>query len=154
MQEKHKLSWRALRYSHTQDNIKLQIGLAFIFGLMLVLSMIFKNYLFGAFILIASVLLFHIKKNETPYVTIDIDHNGISVNNELTPYDKILAFYIEKTEEEHCLLYRLKGNIINPIKVIIIEPEIDSNELQTFLLKHLPQKVLKQSSTDKLINSV
>nr|BFF38262.1 hypothetical protein BACY1_00670 [Tenacibaculum mesophilum] len=78
MKEEHKISWRALRYSHTHNYKIFQIGMAFIFGIMVVLSLAFKNYLFGIFILITSIMLLQIKKNENPYINIDIDNNGIS----------------------------------------------------------------------------
>lgn len=144
MKEEHKISWRALRYSHIYDNKIFQIGMAFIFGLMVVLSLVFKNYFFGVFILIASLMLFHIKKNENPYINIDIDNNGISINNELILYNKISVFFIDESEEENYLLCRLKNTLMNSTKIIIIEPEVDINELREFLLQHLPEKEIKQ----------
>ena len=75
------------------------------------------------------------------------------VNNEMVLYDKISAFYIDEYEDGNYLLYRLKNTLINPTQVIVIEPEVNIDELRAFLIQHLTEKEIKQSSTDKLINS-
>ena len=119
----------------------------------LVGAIIYKNYLFGAIILIGSILVYQTKKNDSDFIPIDIDAQGISVNNEMVLYDKISAFYIDEYEDGNHLLYRLKNTLINPTQVIVIEPEVDIDELRAFLIQHLTEKEIKQSSTDKLINS-
>ena len=153
MNEKEKISWMGLRYSEKKDNLHLQIGLSFILGLILVGSLIYKNYMFAAFILLASILVYQIKKREEPYIPIEIHSKGISINNIITEYDRISSFYIEESEDENYLLYRLKNTFINAHKIIIIEPEVDIENLQEYLLNYLPEKVLKQNAVDKLINS-
>lgn len=153
MENQHKISWTAQRYSTEKQNLHMQVGTAFIMGCMLVGAIIYKNYLFGAVILIGSVLIYKSKKNESEYIPIDVDSNGIYVNNEMVEYDKISAFYIDEYEDGNYLLYRLKNTIINPTKVIIIEPEVDIDELRTLLLQHIIEKEIQQNSTDKLMNS-
>lgn len=153
MNTKHKISWMALRYSNELENKQLQVGISFIMGCIVVGALIYKNYLLGVVVLIAAILMYQIKKRETPYTHIDIDHNGISVGNELVLFDKISAFYIDQYDEESYLLYRLKNTFMGSKKIIVIEPEIDIDELKTFLLKSLPEKELKQSNIDKIINS-
>ena len=151
---KHKISWEALRYSNTHDNKVLQIGIAFILGLMVIFSILFKNYFFGAFIVIAAILLFHIKKNEKPNIFIDIDHNGISINNELIPYNKLNSFYIDETSETIFLLIQYKQKVFNSIKIMIVENSIDLQGLRNLLSEHLKEKKLKQSSIDELMNAL
>ena len=153
MNTKHKISWTAQRYSTEIENMHMQIGASFIMGCLLVGAIIYKNYLFGAIILIGSILVYQTKKNDSDFIPIDIDAQGISVNNEMVLYDKISAFYIDEYEDGNHLLYRLKNTLINPTQVIVIEPEVDIDELRAFILQHLTEKEIKQSSTDKLINS-
>lgn len=142
-----------LRYSDKKDNLHLQIGLSFILGLILVGAIVYKNYMFAAFILLASILVYQIKKREEPYIPIEIHSKGISINNIITEYGRISSFYIKENEDENYLLYRLKNTFMNAYKIIIIEPEVDIENLKKHLLNYLPEKELKQSAVDKLINS-
>ena len=152
MKEKNKISWMSLRYENEQHNIYTQIGVAFIMGCILIGTIIYKNYLLGVIVIISAVLMKYIKKNESEYIPIDIDNNGISINNEMILYDKISAFYIDKQEEGNYLLIKFK-NTFNTSKVIIIEPEVNIEELRTFLHQHIIEKEIKQLSIDKLMNS-
>ena len=104
-------------------------------------------------VLIPAILMYQMKKREGYYIPIDIDHNGIFVNNQLVKFDEISAFYIDEYEEESYLLYRLKNTFMGSKKIVIIEPEVDINELRSFLLQYLKEKKMKQSSMDKLINA-
>ncbi|UOY05043.1 hypothetical protein L0P88_13885 [Muricauda sp. SCSIO 64092] len=155
METTHKISWNALRYSETNDNKMLQIGINLLLGLMVVLSIVFKNYLFGAFILIASVMLFYTKNNETKYIAIDVGHSGISIEHTLIEYSSLLWFWINTNSSTNTsyLFLKFKGGLFGSVKVIVIEPEIDISELRIFLSQYLKEKEIKQSSTDKLINS-
>ena len=153
MEENNKISWMGLRYSDKKDNLHLQIGLSFILGLILVGAIVYKNYMFAAFILLASILVYQIKKREEPYIPIEIHSKGISINNIITEYGRISSFYIKENEDENYLLYRLKNTFMNAYKIIIIEPEVDIENLKKHLLNYLPEKELKQSAVDKLINS-
>ena len=152
MNDKHKISWMASRYSNELESKQLQVGISFIMGCVVVGSIIYENYLLGAMVLIAAILMYQMKKREEPYFPIDIDNNGIFVNNQLTKFDEISAFYIDEYEEESYLLYRLKNTFMGSRKIVIIEPEVDIDELRTFLLQYLKEKKMKQSSMDKLIN--
>ncbi|MCI5056795.1 MAG: hypothetical protein MRY83_11845 [Flavobacteriales bacterium] len=153
MDEKEKISWMALRYSELKENQYTQIGLSFIMGLILVGTIVIKNYLFGSFILIAAFILYYIKKRETPYIPIEIHSKGISINTVITNYDRISAFDIHESEEDNLLIYKLKDTFFGANKVIIIEPEVDRENLKELLSKHIPQKKIKQSPLDKLLNS-
>ena len=76
-------------------------------GCLLVGAIIYKNYLFGAVILIGSMLVYQTKKNDSGFIPIDIDAQGISVKNEMVLYDKISGFYID--DDGNYLLYRKRN---------------------------------------------
>jgi len=153
MNTKNKISWMATRYSNELENKQLQVGISFMMGCIVVGSLIYKNYLLGAMVLIAAILMYQMKKREEPYLPIDIDNNGISVNNQHIKFDKISAFYIDEYEEESYLLYRLKNTFMGSRKVIVIDSEIDIEELRALLLQNLTEKKMKESSMDKLLNA-
>lgn len=153
MNEQNKISWMALRYSEKEDNIKLQIGLALILGIIVAGALAYKNYIFGGFIFIASILIYKIKKKEEPYIPIDVHQKGISINNIITEFERISVFYIDQHEDESYLVFKLKNTFMNANKIIIIEPEVDISELRKFLLNYLPENRIKQTAVDKIINS-
>lgn len=153
MNEQNKISWMALRYSEKEDNIKLQIGLALILGIIVTGALAYKNYFFGGFVFIASILIYNIKKKEKPYIPVDVHQKGISINNIITEFARISSFYIEENEDENYLVFKLKNTFMNANKIIIIEPEVNISELRKILLNHLPEKEIKQTAIDKIINS-
>ena len=103
--------------------------------------------------IISLIYLPVLKKQEKSYEAIDIDHNGISVQNEFTPYTKITSFYINEKEEDVLLLIKLKGFILNPTKVVIVEPEIDCKDVEVLLAKYLKMEKIKLTSFDEIINA-
>lgn len=144
----------ALRYAEEIDSKYRQIGFAFVMGCTIVGSIIFNNYLLGVIVILGVIMLKHLKKEDTQYIPIEINKRGISVDNEFLEYEKFTAFYIDTSNEENdYLLLKSKGAIFRNVSIIIIEPEVDIDELRTFLSQHLTEKEIKQNATDKLMNS-
>lgn len=153
MDKKHKISWMALRYENERSNLELQLGVTVLLSLITIGTLVYHNYLLAVVIAFSCSAIWYLKKHESEYIPIAIDHNGIAINNAFIHYDKIAAFYIDDYDDGAYLLFRLKNTLINPTQVIIIESEVPIEALRTLLLKHLPEKKLKQSSSDKLINA-
>lgn len=154
MNEVKKISWMAQRYSSLKKNQTLQVGLAFIFGLMLVGAIVLKNYLFAVAILLSALIYYQLKKKEGAYIPIEITETGISINNEHTNFDAISAFWIDERDEETTLLLLQIKKASPSVKVLVIEPEISPNDIRDYLAQFIKEEKIKLSSIQELMNSL
>ena len=154
MNEVKKISWMAQRYSSLKKNQTLQVGLAFIFGLMLVGAIIVKNYLFAVAILLSAVIYYQLKKKEGAYIPVEITEAGVSINNELTNFNAITAFWIDERDIETSLLLLQIKNTSPSVKVLVIEPEISTNEVKDCLAQFIKEDKIILSLIQELVNSL
>lgn len=142
------------RYEFERSNLELQLGIIVLLTLIMIGALIYENYLLAVIIVIATLILKYAKKNELEYIPIEINNRGISINNEFVEYEKFVCFYVDDANEESdYLLLKSNGTLFKDVSVIIIEPEVDIEEMRTFLSQHLTEKKIKQNSMDKLMNA-
>lgn len=115
-----------------------------------ILSIIFKNILFGIFILLAvfCVFIFEIKKPRT--IKIVISPKGIILGKMYYPYDKLKGYYIN---EDFNRLYITTDKLVLPVIAINLE-NMDEEELNDALSTVLPEMKIEVSMTDHVIEKL
>ncbi len=94
------ISWSVLEYEQKPHSVDWYWTVGIITLIIVVACIYFKNYLLGLliFVGVGTLVYLTIRKPET--VTITIDEKGIYIRNELYPYRKIKAFWVEE-EAQH-----------------------------------------------------
>ncbi|MBP6854723.1 MAG: hypothetical protein KBD26_00355 [Candidatus Pacebacteria bacterium] len=155
MDEQGKVSatWQALEYEYRERKVDWYWALGIIAVSTCIASFIFKNYLFGIFIILASVsiAIFSVKKPDL--VTYTIDEKGIRIGSYFFPYHKIKAFWIGEHESHNELIIHIDRAILPHITILIPE-NVDTDGLKEFLLKYMKEEELHEPGLHKILDNL
>ncbi len=129
-------------------------GLGVVALILIVVSILLKNYLFGFLILVGSFLMIILSKKEPITYLVEISKRGIKIHNEMYPYQVIESFWIGKNDKEEPLLLIKTNKKITPIISTKINPEINIVELREFLLDFIEEEEIQEPFTDKFIEKI
>lgn len=119
-----------------------------------VLAFYFGNFLFGVFIIIASLTVGMLSYKETKVVPIKIVHKGIIFGRHLYPWMSFRSFWIEDehTHGARILLHPTSSYL--PLTVIPINEEVDLNDVRDVLLEFLAEEFLAESLVHKWFDKI
>src|SRR3989344_2682438 len=92
-----KLEWTALEYEEKERTPDWfwALGVVVIAGA--VTSIIFENYFFAAFLVIAGVLMAMFAIKAPDMVHYELNKKGLKIRNRLYPYQNMKAFWVQKS---------------------------------------------------------
>ena len=114
----------------------------------------FDNFLFGVFILIASLTIGILSYKETKVTTVKITYKGIVFGKQLYPWLSYRSFWIE---DEHTHGFRILMHPLNsylPLTIIPINEEVDLNDVRDILLEFLEEEFLEESFVHKWFDKI
>ena len=110
-----------------------------------VLSFYFGNFLFGIFIVIASLTVGMLSYKETKVVPIKIVHKGIVFGKHLYPWISFRSFWIEDEHVHGARILLHPNSSFLPMITIPINEEVDLNDVREVLLEFLVEEFLAES---------
>lgn len=154
MQDIHKITWQA------PDHIKPErssdwfwtVGIITIGAV--ILTIFFKNFLFGFVLLLGTFSLF-LSAHTPPVLTdYEINRKGVKINETIYTYANLESFYIidEDGYERDRLLLKSK-KLLMPLIVLPIE-DADQNEIREFLIEYLNEEELSESTAYKIMHNL
>lgn len=141
-------TWETHEYENKDRSIDWFWAVGIIAFVIIVLSIIFKNFLFGVLVLIATASILYISARKPKQVTISITDRYIKISEEENYYQDLSAFWIELKKDitkPPTLLISTKKRFM-PMITIPLPKEINTDELRQKLLKHLPEREMRESS--------
>ena len=144
-----KIIWQASEYEHKEKTPDWYWAVGIIALSTVIISFIYKNYIFAIFIILATTVLgmYGLKKPEM--MEVEINEKGVKIKNEFYPYKMIKSFYIENQRGKKKLLIHAK-RIIMPIIALPIE-EILEEKVKLTLLKHSKEEEMKEPVTQMIM---
>ena len=144
-----KIIWQASEYEHKEKTPDWYWAVGIIALSTVIISFIYKNYIFAIFIILATTVLgmYGLKKPEM--MEVEINEKGVKIKNEFYPYKIIKSFYIENQGGKKKLLIHTK-RIIMPIIALPIE-EILEEKVKLMLLKHSKEEEMKEPVTQRIM---
>jgi hypothetical protein len=140
------LKWQAFEYEHQTKSTDwfwivwiIAIGIA-------VTAYLFKNLLFGMFILISAFSLSLYASRKPDLLNFALSERGFLIKGKLVPFSTIQSFWIE---EDHPNSPKMNGQgkiILQsqtktvPYIIIPLSEDIDSEEIREYLLKYLEEE--------------
>lgn len=106
-------------------------------------SFIYGNFLFGVFIILATIALFFFGTAKPKRFTYMIMGEGIVVEDVLYPYKKIHAFWMEEIDGEGRLLLRTENKLV-PVIVAPFEDEETGDQIHNILSQIMEEKPLRE----------
>src|SRR3990172_9379409 len=132
-----KIIWQTKEYEYKAKTPDWYWALGIIAVSGVVISIIYRNYLFAIFIILATIILTVHSHKVPETLEIEIGKKGVKIRKEFHSYETIKAFWIENFAGGKRLLLSSKA-ILMPIIVLPIE-EISEDEVRAMLLGHLKE---------------
>ncbi len=149
MEIKEKISWKALEYEEKERSNDWFWAVGIIALSIAVGSIIYKNYLFAIFIVLAAVTLvmYHFRKPKE--YEIEISKKGIKIGNEFHPYKELKSFWIDTADENHKKLILNSSKVFMPIIVLPMQ-----NDLENDLRQTLPTYLKEEETTEPISHKI
>lgn len=144
-----KISWVTEEYEHKDKTPDWYWALGIIAIAGAAISIIYKNYLFAIFIILAAIILAMYSSRKPEPMNIEISEKGVRIKNEIYPYSMIKSFWIESLPNESHLLLHTK-RILMPIIVLNIENNLES-KIQQMLSSHTKEEEMKEPVTQRVM---
>src|SRR3990172_1439757 len=95
-----KITWETLEHEHKDRTPDWYWAVGIIALATAVISIIYKNYLFAVFIILAAAVLTMFSFKKPDMMMIEIGEKGFKIKNEFYAYKMIKSFYIENQGQE------------------------------------------------------
>jgi len=133
--EKMLVTWQEIEHHHAEQGSDWFWALGVIAVSSALTAVLFSNFLFAILILVAAATMVIVAKRAPKLVTFSITDRGVRIDDELYPYDHVLAFWVGEGENGEPTLFLDTTRMTNPDLIIPLSPDVDMDEVRTFLLE-------------------
>ena len=144
-----KIIWQASEYEHKEKTPDWYWALGVIAVSSAVISIIYKNYIFAVFIVLASAILFMFSLKKPEIMNMEINEKGVKIKDEFYPFEMIKTFWIENQGGEKKLLLH-SSRILMPIIALPIEENLEGR-IRSALSNNLKEEEMKEPATQKVM---
>jgi hypothetical protein len=144
------LEWETLEYEQKKKSPDWYWAVGIIAVSMCVVSFLYKNILFGIFILIGTVTLMMLQIRKPKMLSVKVSKAGIRIDKYLYPYSSIKAFSID--DDERTLMIH-SDRIFMPL-ITISTGDVSTNRLREILSNYLKEDDLKEPTMGKLVDKL
>ncbi len=109
-----------------------------------VASFIFGNFLFGIFIIIASILIFIFSKKKPRFTTYEITENGVLYEGTFYFYENLKSFWIEEADKNDKKLLIKSDRLVVPILTLPYDKDETGEKIFESLSDTLPYEPLQE----------
>ena len=152
-ESKTHLEWTTPEFEYYKNSQSWFITIGVIAGILLIIAIFTKNFLFGLLIGISYFLITTYSLKKPDNVKLSISPKGVKINNTLYEFENLRSFWIfYDLPEIKELSLRSKKTIMPYVRV----PIGDENpvEIRKILIKYLPEKKHKESAIDNLARNL
>lgn len=137
-------SWQALEYKEKElkPDWYWAIGIIALAGS--VASFIFNNFLFGVFIIFATIAVFFFSKIKPRLITYEITSTGILYEGTFYPFENIKCFWMDEIDPNNKKLLIKSNRTIAPILALPYDTEETGDEIFNVLSEILPDEPLQE----------
>ena len=123
-------------------------------AVLIILAVIFQNYLFGFLILVGGFLMFSLATKEPLILPIEVSQHGIKIHDDMYSYAEISAFWIGENKNQEPILLFATNRRIAPIISVNIESHINIMQLREYLMEFTEELEIREPLTDKIIDRI
>lgn len=154
MNDNRKLEWTFLEYEEKERSNDWFWALGIIIVAGSATSIIYKNYFFALFLVIAGTLLavFAVKKPDLVFY--EMNDEGLKIKNRLYPYKNIKSFWVQKNNGDKCVLFIKSERLFMPIISMPVKENL-ADEVRGFMLHNkIPEEEMKEHVSEKIMESL
>lgn len=131
------ISWKAPEHFHTEKNNDWYWAVAIITITLASLAFIFKNFMFGIFIIIGAFALMIQASKKPRIINYEINDRGIIIDGVLYPFLSLESFWIDSNEQPSKIIIK-SHKLFMPYITINIE-EVDPEKVREILLNYIAE---------------
>ena len=146
--------WDAIEFNHQPKSKDWYWALAIAVIAGCVLAIISKNDLLAVLLFAGGILIGFSAGRPHPGVHIAISERGISMNEQLYPYESIDSFWMYRDHRKANRIIITTARAVMPLRSVTLPDDIDATEIREFLLNFIPEKQTKPSSIDLIAESL
>ena len=153
MDPNKKIEWTALEYEEKERGNDWFWALGIIVIASSVTCIIYANYFFALFLVIAGILLaiFAVKKPDLVFY--EINEKGLKIKNRLYPYENIKSFWVKK-EGERSTLFIKSERLFIPIFGMPVKEYFADEIRNIMLLNEVKEEEMKEHPSEKIMESL
>lgn len=145
-----KVEWVAMEYAYQEKTPDWFWALGIIALSTSIISIIYKNYLFAIFIILAAVALTFVGIRKPKAIRFTINKDGVKVDDRLYPYKNLKSFWIHESEKEKNLLV-MSDSALLPLMSLPLMEDSPIAELREILLAYIPEERLEEPASHKIM---
>jgi len=151
--ENDTLSWQTYEYVQKKRRVEWFWAVGIIAVAVIVVSIIFQNFLFAILVLLSVFTLFLFASREPRLVTFSITARGILAGKLLYPYTSLESFCISKTDPESINLLVKTTKNLSPLITIPLS-NVNPDDVGGLLAQYLAEEELSQPPLQKIMDSL
>lgn len=139
--EENTIRWSGYEYEHKEKTTDWFWAISIIAICLSAIAIIYSNFLFGIFILIAAITMMILAKNKPDIIEFVISPKGIIINKKLYMYSNLRSFWVE-THGSHIptIFIKTKHNLHGLFIIPLETDAVDPNDIRDYLLQALPEE--------------
>lgn len=147
-------SWEAYEFERREKSVDWFWALGIIAICAIVISILYKNYLFAIFIAIGAMTIGKLANQEPRLLKYEISPAGVRVEDELYPLDKLKGYAIREIKKgNQKILIVETSKSVAPIITIPIENEMIP-EIKKYLEPKVSEKDLHEPTAHQIMDAI
>lgn len=147
-----KIVWKGYEFDFKEKTVDWFWAVVIIVIAIAAISLIYSNYLFALFIVLAGITMLKMAHKEPRYLRYEINTKGIIIDEVLFPYTSLKSFWVEDSKFAPPKLLLKSTKFMLPIIIIGIETDIvNSDAIRNYLLDFLPEERIYEPFSQKLM---
>jgi hypothetical protein len=155
----NKINWSMLEYEEKERHPDWFWALGVVVVAVTITSIIFANYFFAIFWIIAGLLMGYIAIKKPNIVLYELNEKGLKINNRIYLFENIKAFWVQKTltdkgETMKPALFIKSERLLVPVFSVPLE-ENDLEEIHNIMITHnVPEEEMKEHPSEKIMEAL
>lgn len=146
------VSWTAHEFEHKEKHPDWLWTVGLVFALGAAVAFFYGSIFFGIFLVIAGAVTIIYALQKPKLLSVAIEEKGVSINGDLTPFEKITQFWLDETDKPDKLLLRVKGSFI-PVLTLPLEG-VAPETVRATLKPRVPEELMRESNSVKLFDRI
>jgi hypothetical protein len=153
MEENLIVTWEAFDKPEKERKVDWFWALAIVGIAGSVLAFLFGNFLFGVFIVLATVIIMFFATQKPQKVSYKLDEQGLHMAHELIPYSKMMSFWLDERGEWGKILIHTT-HPISPVVSVFYEDKNLGDDIYEILIDKIEEKPLIEPVSQQIFEKL
>lgn len=147
----NKIVWQALEYEHKEKTPDWYWAVGVIALSISIASIIYNNYLFAIFIILATITLIMFRLRKPEEFTVEINKKGVKIKDDFFPYKILKAFWIDQTDPSQKKLILHSEKPLMPMIILSVGDHMEE-EIKIKLSEHqIKEEEMREPVSHKIM---